>query len=97
MAAGTTSQCNLRLDGGGPYGCQDMAGNVQEWCIDSFDDDRDPHILKGGSWQDGPESLNNGLKTFSYPPDKRDVYMGMRLLYLPNGEMLDYYQKSYAE
>jgi formylglycine-generating enzyme required for sulfatase activity len=97
LDAGTTSQSGIRPESASPYGCHDMAGNVWEWCIDSFDDERDPHILKGGSWQNPADYLSSNVKTFSYPPEKRRPYMGVRLLYLPHGEMLEYYQNAYKD
>ncbi len=53
-----------RSEGAGPYGTLDLAGNVEEWVSDFYDDRYDPtavhepqgpmvgvaHVLRGGSW-----------------------------------------------
>jgi formylglycine-generating enzyme required for sulfatase activity len=33
-----------------PYGLSDMAGNALEWCADSFESNRQTHVLRGGPW-----------------------------------------------
>ena len=37
-------------DGQSLYGCQDMAGNVMEWCATWSDVHKDTRVQRGGSW-----------------------------------------------
>ena len=73
-----------------PFDIVGMAGNIMEWTRDSFDDERDPHILRGGSWKSTEEFCTTFAVCFSFPPSKRRSYAGLRLLYIP-ADMKDSY------
>ena len=63
-----------------PFGLEDMAGNVFEWCLDFFDVYRGRHrvnprgpmsgtkrIYRGGSWKSRAASLRASARAFNVP------------------------------
>ena len=74
-----------------PFGVVGMIGNAMEWTNDSFDDDRDPHILKGGSWRSPIDFCNTHSSVVSYPPSRREDYFGFRIIHVPAEFFKDYY------
>ena len=77
-----TSAVGKYPEGASPYGAVDMAGNVSEWVNDWYSktyylsspslnplgrDSGDERVLRGGSWDDGEESVRSASRTGARP------------------------------
>ena len=96
---GCSTPVGIYPQGATPEGILDMAGNVDEWCSDGWDDKyygkspkRDPQgpssgssrVLRGGAWDRYPWSCRCSYRYFDVP-SVRSVSIGFRLVSLSFG------------
>jgi formylglycine-generating enzyme required for sulfatase activity len=58
---------------------EDMAGNVWEWCSDSFGKESEYRVLRGGSWSDLARLARSATRV-GYTPDSRFADLGFRVV-----------------
>jgi formylglycine-generating enzyme required for sulfatase activity len=84
---GETSAVGLYPQGGSPYGVLDLAGNVDEWCLNKYehaqqigpDTSGDRRVLRGGAWIDFPDVARAASRDWASPDDRYDG-MGFRVV-----------------
>ena len=63
----------------------DMAGNIDEWCLNKYDTPEDTavdasgayRVLRGGAWPTRGRMIRNTWRTY-YGPERNDVFAGFR-------------------
>jgi formylglycine-generating enzyme required for sulfatase activity len=82
-----TAAAGLYPRGRSPFGLEDMAGNVWEWCLNAH---REPssaslegdvaRVVRGGSWYYYADSARAAARSYHSDPDFRSVDIGFRVL-----------------
>ena len=95
---GVTSAVGCFPQGASPYGCEEMAGNVYEWCQDWFGeeyyeasppenptgpDSGSARVIRGGDWGIFAADCRSAYR-LNLDPGKRFVGVGFRLLRTPS-------------
>ncbi len=78
MVLGRTSPVGIFPKGDTKEGLSDMAGNVDEWCEDPYDDDGSIRVLRGGSWNNTARFCTASFRGGD-PPASRYDGVGFRL------------------
>jgi formylglycine-generating enzyme required for sulfatase activity len=79
---GLTSPVGIFPQSAAVCGAHDRAGNVWEWCADTFDPAAADHpqtgrVLRGGAWNIPPVFCRSAIR-LGYHPDDRDRFGGFR-------------------
>ena len=64
------------------FGLYDMHGNVNEWCNDNFDGDKDRKVIRGGYCQAAPSSCRSAARS-SYISYQSSYSIGFRIVIVP--------------
>ncbi len=81
---GQTTPVGAYPAGATPEGLMDVAGNVWEWMQNKYDEDSLYRALRGGSWDDVPENLRCGARSFYSPDLWNSVFIGFRVVLVPS-------------
>ena len=76
-SAGQTAPVGRYPAGASPYGVQDMAGNVWEWC-DSWCEANSTRVLRGGSWYNNFPGFFRAANRDRLSPNNRNSCNGFR-------------------
>lgn len=95
LETGHTARVGGRPLGRGPFGHEEMAGNVWEWCRDAWregygteaavvdpchqDDNGAPRVVRGGSWRNRARYLRCATRNWSHPRNRLPL-LGFRVV-----------------
>ncbi|RMD56071.1 MAG: hypothetical protein D6828_04250 [Nitrospirae bacterium] len=85
----TTSTVGCFPKGVSPYGCEEMSGNVWQWCEDWYDEEQSGRVVRGGSFYDDPDNLRCAFRSGD-EPDYLGVGRGFRVVVRPQFKNLFY-------
>jgi hypothetical protein len=85
-----TTAVGLYPGGATQQGLLDMAGNVWEWCLNTYEqpetskavhieESNVQRVIRGGSWNDLPGLLRSSSRDGNYADDRDNDYVGFRL------------------